>query len=185
MKTCKICLKKKTLDQYSGQTDSRDSKRHQCKECELKRNREWRAKRKGQFDINKIDFKTLKKCSVCKEEKLSSEFYFDYTASSGLQTACKDCGRKNTSRWQRTGRYGLKPGEYEEMLISQGGTCGICKTVTPGLGPTGKPARWRIDHNHETNNVRGLLCSLCNTGLGMFKDSPEILQRAIKWITVS
>lgn len=184
MKLCRLCQKEKPLDQFSCQSGSRDRKRHQCKECELQRNREWRAKRKAQFDITKVDFDALKQCSVCKQEKEGREFHLDYTTRSGLQTCCKSCGNENTSRWQRAGRYGLKPGEYEEMLSIQNYTCGICRSDKAGLNARGKPGRFHIDHNHETGEVRGLLCSPCNKGLGHFRDDPEIMKAAIEWINM-
>jgi hypothetical protein len=39
-----------------------------------------------------------------------------------------------------------------------------------------------IDHNHLTKKVRELLCRFCNTGLGMFGDNVEVLQRAIAYL---
>jgi hypothetical protein len=40
-----------------------------------------------------------------------------------------------------------------------------------------------IDHSHADGSIRGWLCSSCNTSLGKFNDDPEVLQRAIDWIT--
>lgn len=54
--------------------------------------------------------------------------------------------------------------------MAQGGNCAIC--LTP-------PKRWfAIDHDHATGKVRGLLCTNCNTGIGMLKDDLEVLHRA-------
>ena len=39
-----------------------------------------------------------------------------------------------------------------------------------------------VDHCHKTNRVRGLLCTRCNTLLGMAKDNIEILQKAITYL---
>lgn len=39
-----------------------------------------------------------------------------------------------------------------------------------------------VDHDHTTGKVRGLLCNACNKGLGFFKDSKELLDKAIKWL---
>jgi hypothetical protein len=41
-----------------------------------------------------------------------------------------------------------------------------------------------VDHGHETGEVRGLLCSNCNLGLGYFKDNPKYLEGAIKYLSV-
>ncbi len=42
-----------------------------------------------------------------------------------------------------------------------------------------------IDHDHSTGKVRGLLCSCCNTGIGMFKDNPDVLDRAAFYLVRS
>lgn len=93
---------------------------------------------------------------------------------------------KQALEWQRNNpekrkkyrlkyRFGLTVEEYERMLDEQGGVCAIC----------GEPSAGRdldVDHNHETNQVRGLLCWNCNTGIGKFKDSPMLLKKAIKYL---
>ncbi len=44
---------------------------------------------------------------------------------------------------------------------------------------------WCVDHDHQTGFVRGLLCRDCNAALGLFKDSQEILERAIGYLEIS
>ena len=43
--------------------------------------------------------------------------------------------------------------------------------------------RLYIDHDHETGKVRGLLCLQCNTALGLLKDNPKVLKKALKYLT--
>ena len=52
--------------------------------------------------------------------------------------------------------YGLAPGEYDALLAFQGGACAICQCAT------GKARRLAVDHDHDTGEVRGLLCTSCN-----------------------
>lgn len=68
--------------------------------------------------------------------------------------------------------YGISLGQYNELFSKQGGVCAIC-----GLqNKNGK--RLHVDHDHKTKLVRGLLCSPCNLGIGIFRDSIEILDKA-------
>lgn len=70
--------------------------------------------------------------------------------------------------------YGISLKEYNQMLVDQLNRCAICEVPF-----TKSP---HVDHNHETGEVRGLLCGPCNTGLGMFKDSISNLLHAIKYL---
>jgi len=65
------------------------------------------------------------------------------------------------------------------MLKEQGGGCAICGETKPLKGKN----YLCVDHCHETGEVRGILCHACNTGLGKFKDSPELLHTAINYLT--
>lgn len=78
--------------------------------------------------------------------------------------------------WRR--RYGISRKDYNELLWQQGGVCAICKTEKPGRNHT----HFHVDHNHKTGTVRGLLCDLCNRGLGYFKDSSALLEKAAKYL---
>lgn len=72
--------------------------------------------------------------------------------------------------------YGLAPGQYDALLAAQGGRCAICRRAT------GKTRRLAVDHDHQTGEVRGLLCSPCNREL-IGRHPPDALQRAIDYLT--
>jgi hypothetical protein len=74
--------------------------------------------------------------------------------------------------------YGITYEQYLEINDAQGNSCAICGTAEP-LTPTG---RLHIDHDHETGEVRGLLCMGCNTGIGHLKDNIEVLKSAITYL---
>lgn len=77
--------------------------------------------------------------------------------------------------------YGLTRDEYHDMFVKQNGRCAICgEQETAEI--RGKTLSLCVDHDHETGTVRGLLCADCNRALGMFKDSPERLERAIQYL---
>jgi hypothetical protein len=73
--------------------------------------------------------------------------------------------------------YGLSPVDFTSLLKKQGGKCAICSSTNPG----GK-GNFHVDHDHETGQVRGLLCADCNMGLGKFKDSVGVLKAAASYL---
>ena len=73
-------------------------------------------------------------------------------------------------------RYGLSPDGYNLLMEVQGGVCAICEK--PELD--GK--RLHVDHAHRTGRVRGLLCGLCNRGIGSLKDDTMLVERALLYL---
>jgi len=100
--------------------------------------------------------------------------------------------REYNARWHRENRaknpkkvrdmhlrssYGITLEEFGKLLVAQNGKCGVCGTETPG--GTG----WHLDHSHTTGGVRGILCTKCNTGGGLFNDDPDLLRKAVEWFS--
>lgn len=74
-------------------------------------------------------------------------------------------------------KYGLEPDHKEQLFSAQGGACYICRYA---FGQ--KTGDMKVDHNHDTGEVRGLLCDLCNRGLGFFRDNQDNLKKAISYL---
>lgn len=103
-----------------------------------------------------------------------------YVSPSGVRQ-CRLCRRaqhkayRNTSRGKVAAKArdvrvsGWTLERYDSALVAQDNACAICKTAFAAF-PKGPAA----DHDHLTMSPRGLLCNNCNTGLGMFKDSPAL-----------
>lgn len=124
------------------------------------------------------------KCRVCGDSKPPESFPLNRGSSSGRQAYCKPChaaaqrARKirDPERYRRVEmkaflllNYGLTVEAYEEMLARQGGVCAICgehRTLK-------RQNRLHVDHDHVTRRVRGLLCSRCNSAVGMLADNPD------------
>lgn len=70
--------------------------------------------------------------------------------------------------------------EYNRLLKEQDYKCSVCKSY--GTGNLNSNFLF-VDHCHKSGKVRGLLCDQCNKGLGNFKDNPEFLLQAIKYLT--
>lgn len=77
--------------------------------------------------------------------------------------------------------YGLSRAQVDELYERQQHRCAICDTEEKNM-IRGRIVRLAIDHCHETGIVRGLLCHQCNTGIGAFRDSPALMQRAIEYL---
>lgn len=75
---------------------------------------------------------------------------------------------------QRCAKYGITLEQYELMLEAQGQSCAICLSEFDGTP--------HIDHDHVTQQVRGLLCMSCNVSIGRMKDDAEALRRAAKYL---
>lgn len=75
--------------------------------------------------------------------------------------------------------YGLEPGDYDRLYEAQGGVCGGCG---PWSGRSGKTKKLAVDHDHQSGEVRGLLCSDCNRGIGRYRDNPEIFDNLAEYL---
>lgn len=69
-------------------------------------------------------------------------------------------------------RYGITPERYDEMYLEQGGLCAICRA---------RPAK-HVDHDHETEQVRDLLCGQCNQALGLMQENTGFLRAAAEYL---
>ncbi len=120
-----------------------------------------------------------KLCNICKVEKPTSEFSLQKSGKHGVRAFCKAC-RKDKPSWRRSKSdyrkwaYGLSKERMSEMITEQRGRCAICERSLTTI---------RVDHCHFTGVVRGVLCSSCNVGLGLFKDDPGILLKAVAYLS--
>lgn len=99
-----------------------------------------------------------------------------YNASPERVSKSYDPLRHRQYGWKRQG-IKLTVEEYTEIFNKQNGQCAIC-----GVHHSDLKKVLCVDHCHETNEVRGLLCNDCNRGLGQFKDDVERLEEAVKYL---
>jgi len=76
-------------------------------------------------------------------------------------------------------KFDISLEDYEQLLKEQNNCCAICEknqeTFSKALA---------VDHCHTTGKVRGLLCHLCNTALGLFKDDTLLLSKAVVYLEI-
>lgn len=98
----------------------------------------------------------------------------------GFKTRCKECARSAHRKYRRRRgyrrKYGITLAEYDRLLEAQGGVCAICERGDS----SGR--RLSVDHNHETGQVRGLLCLNCNTVIGLAHEDTDLLHRIAEYL---
>lgn len=114
-------------------------------------------------------------CRICGTEKpLTKAHYYFRSETNTFRTDCKEC----TKEAEMKRKFGISFSEYHALLKAQGYRCEICRCKLESSRYT----KFAVDHCHKTGKLRGLLCTNCNTGLGLFKDSEERLSSAIKYL---
>ena len=112
-------------------------------------------------------------------------YYLEHTDTYKARSAAwyKNNPEKARAHWLRQNlkKFNLTPEQYQAMVAQQGGVCAICSGL-PHSGVMGSPKRLSVDHNHTTNENRGLLCGNCNRGIGVFRESPERLELAAAYL---
>ena len=90
--------------------------------------------------------------------------------------SAKRTGLNSRRCWRQRG-INITLEEYENLLKIQDSKCKICQRNKNDLS-----VALAVDHDHKTGKIRGLLCSSCNQGLGLFLDSPLLLKNAINYL---
>ena len=155
-----------------------------------RRNAESKARRAAGQRIEKrrprrqlLDWSDSKACPGCGETKPLEQFAVNTTRRRGVGSYCLTCHNRvsredriknhgSTRNYHLKARYGVTAEEVAAMAAEYGGMCAICLD---------RPAE-HVDHDHETGEVRGVLCFTCNVGLGNFRDRPDLLDRAVHYL---
>lgn len=114
------------------------------------------------------------------EDRVCNDCSKPFKPTSPQNRICKTCSalrKKSRHLWVT---FGIHHSDYEKMLKKQEGKCAICKSSTPSEGRNA--TYFNVDHDHSTGEVRGLLCTKCNVGLGNFKDNTDYLNNAINYL---
>jgi Recombination endonuclease VII len=191
LKTCTKCKLPLPPSNFYNQKGCKDNLRSRCKVCQGKytRNKESLYRSKGlcvRDGKNPIAPTSKSFCRECLDKAATA--IKKRQATRKQEGKCFDCDNPKVTaqfceehRKLRSNRfykykYGITVEEKREMYYQQNGKCEICKKEIL----TSRDCN--LDHDHETNQIRGLLCGDCNRGLGAFKDNVEILLNTIKYL---
>lgn len=159
---CRVCRTEYPVDKFRVVKSHRNGPRTLlCNEC---------------YDRSPDDLTKYKRCPKCKE--IQPKSHFSPRVRNGnnrgeLEGYCKKCDKSK----QLQICYGITIWGYLGLYLQQKGRCAICDL--PGKVFSGL----HVDHSHSAENVRGLLCQPCNLALGNMRDSQEVLQKAINYLT--
>lgn len=129
----------------------------------------WRAANKDKVTANFQRWKA--------ENKESRAAYMKDYMSKYAETSEAKAATFIRNLWRN---YKLSPDQFNSMWESQKGKCGICQVE---MAPRGRdPHAVSVDHNHQTGEIRGLLCQACNRGIGNLKDCPAVLEAAANYL---
>lgn len=160
MKICGKCNLKKEKKDFGRNTKTPDGLKCYCYECSKKIARIWLENNRG-----RVNSERRRKYNDIPEHRARiKEKSLEYRKKH-REGAC-DKVRERT--------YGITPKEYNDICQSQNMVCAIC----------GSPSRRRlcVDHNHNTGEIRGLLCDNCNRAIGLLKEDISILEKACSYL---
>ena len=120
------------------------------------------------------------KCSNCQEWKYPLAYNKNRQQKSGLNYMCKPCSKMVVRGYNLPSKYGITVAQYAEMLLSQGSKCACCKNTFSLEGK--KADRACVDHNHNTGEVRAILCGRCNLAAGNVLDSSERAEQIMNYL---
>lgn len=128
-----------------------------------------------------------KTCPTCGIEQPIANFYTQ-------KRQCRICIRDHQRRFRAARpdyhhgrnlkqRYGITVDEYHAIIASQNFACAICEVEIPDKLEYKGKRPVAVDHNHETGEVRGILCSSCNLVLGYARENTHTLYKAIVYLS--
>ena len=98
------------------------------------------------------------------------------------ESLCSECTEKQKRDKYYKKKYGISYKGVMRMFLQQKKKCKICGVKLKLPNEKGSNGIAVIDHCHDTDNIRGLLCTNCNTGIGKLGDNVESLRRAVKYL---
>lgn len=102
-----------------------------------------------------------------------------YASCKGWEKRNPEKAKANRRKTKLKIHFGLTVSQYDAMLASQDGACAICRETET----VRRNKHLSVDHCHATGRIRGLLCSKCNTAIGMLRDRPENARAAAEYLS--
>ena len=165
LKLCRPCATWKIVTEFPKDARIKSGLASKCKSCNREDAKKHRADNPGRHAAQTAAWRELNP----EYGRIYYEENIDRLRKAGI-----------ASNRRRT--YGVSGEQYEHMLKLQNYVCALCKEPETARYVDGRIKSLAVDHCHASGKVRKLLCQLCNTGLGNFKDDVELLKEAIKYL---
>lgn len=167
MKTCSKCGQEKPETEfYAGKTV--------CKECRREQSRAYRAANIERYRT--YDRKRNRNPERRASQKRTMQKYREKYKAKSRERYAANPGAWRESHLRR--RFGMSVEEYDSLCSRQGNRCAICGSEEDG----NCKKRLTVDHDHVTGKVRGLLCDRCNRAIGLLRDDPTVLRKAMIYL---
>ncbi len=157
-RTCTKCLEFKPWDKFAKDHSCRNGYKSMCKIC------------RNNYEVRIFHGNPERKLKQYSRSKLYNQ---------NNPELVKMWRKKHQFSEHKRKGIDINHEKFEQLSESQNYRCAICGGVEI---INGKTIRLSVDHCHKTNQVRGLLCGNCNRGIGLLKDDPELLIRAVAYL---
>jgi hypothetical protein len=155
MKICSKCKESKDFSEFAKDKYNSDGLTYSCKNCRNKHNVE--------------RFKKYPELEKAKNDSQKENRKAFYNSEKGIISSRKAHLKR---------MFNITLDDYNKLSDSQNHKCAICKQ---------EEIYYRnkvlcVDHDHNTGEIRGLLCNTCNRALGLLKDDKQLLINALKYL---
>jgi hypothetical protein len=190
MKKCSKCSKLKELSEFWKDNKAKDGLNSRCKQCTRVAALEYyRVHKESRKEYTKEYGRTHKMEAKARSKKYrdfhkieikeyTKEYYKMHKDE--INKKCKEYSKLHKTKRKDQHikyAYGITSEEYDQIFLEQDGKCKIC-----GIHQNELKRNLAVDHNHMTGKVRGLLCTKCNTVLGLVNDDPVLLIKAEEYL---
>ncbi len=133
-----------------------------------------RLRKKGSLDLFVFE---KPKCKHCDKKGIYKGFCVYHYNRERLKDPSKRITKEDNHKYHIKHRYGISKEQYDEKLRLQDNKCAICNKEEIRLSTSGEIRKLSVDHDHDTNEVRDLLCYKCNWIIGVLGDNLELLEK--------
>lgn len=198
---CSRCQEVREGHDFPASSSKATGHDHTCKACHVQGRKDWAetntnsvktsAIRPGRWVLSPCRYcdsmfsarQMLKHIPRCPENPNKRTTTTNYTPMENM-AEYRDLSVANAKRSKKAHNlrwaYNISIEEWEQIYREQDGKCAICGCAPDGLNR--RTNSLHLDHNHETGQIRRLLCHYCNLGLGAFRDNPILLLKAAQYL---